>query len=394
MEIVNHPIAEPSRQRPSAPSSTGEKEHDLQGTGGELPVVLLVDDSANNLLALEGLLRRDDVEIVTARSGRAALDLLLERNVALAIIDVQMPEMDGFELASLMRGVEKTRYVPIIFVTASSSEPSLLFKGYDVGAVDYLFKPIDPQVLRSKVDVFITLEKQRQQLVQADRMREMFVGILGHDLRNPLQGILLSARAVLSCSTDGAVRKPVQAIIRCGERMARMIEQILDLTRIRVGGGLVLGATPADFGSILAQTVEEFAEHKNRFRIEIVGDTRGSWDVDWLLRVLSNLIGNAIEHSPPGTPVRIRVDGRPKDVLGFEVHNTGPAVPDEIRDVLFQPFRGHTRTGGLGLGLFICEQAVLAHGGTIRFESSEDAGTCFRISLPRHTPCEVGNDCH
>ena len=167
------------------------------GRASKLPVVLIVDDFAENLIAMEAMLRCDEFEIVTARSGRAALDILLDRSVALAIIDVQMPEMDGFELATLMRGVEKTRYVPIVFVTAHSPDVARMFKGYEVGAVDYLFKPIDQQVLRGKVDVFVTLERQRQQLLQVERMREMFVGILGHDLRNPLQSILASAERVV-----------------------------------------------------------------------------------------------------------------------------------------------------------------------------------------------------
>src|SRR6185369_6203936 len=105
---------------------------------------LLVDDRAENLLALSTLLRRDDVELLTARSGAHALDLLLSHDVALALLDVQMPEMDGFELAELMRGSERTRHVPIIFVTAASHDQHRVFKGYETGAVDFLYKPLDP----------------------------------------------------------------------------------------------------------------------------------------------------------------------------------------------------------------------------------------------------------
>ncbi|WOJ91228.1 response regulator [Methylocapsa polymorpha] len=385
MDSIENGSSEPAHWHGPADSSSRRKAHDDRSSATDLPVVLIVDDVADNLLAFEGMLRRDDVEIVTALSGRAALDILLDRNVALAIIDVQMPEMDGFELAALMRGVEKTRYVPIVFVTAGSREPSRVFKGYEVGAVDYLFKPVDERVLRGKVDVFVTLEKQRQQLLQADRMREMFVGILGHDLRNPLQGILMTAELVLSRSKDETMRKPLEGIRQCGDRMARMIEQILDLTRIRLGGGLLLSSTPVDFHSIVEQVIEEFAEHESRFSVEVVGDTHGSWDIDRILQVLSNLAGNAVEHSPPGAPVLIRVDGRLDDALECEVRNGGPGVPSGLRDALFEPFRGRDRTRGLGLGLFICKQIVVAHGGTIEFESSDESGTRFQISLPRHT---------
>lgn len=129
--------------------------------------VLLVDDIPDNLLALEGMLRRDDITILTALSGRQALEILLERQVVVAIVDVQMPEMDGFELASLMRGVERTRNVPIIFVTAGARQEYRVVTGYETGAVDFLFKPINDRVLRSKVDVLVTLEKQRRQLQSA-----------------------------------------------------------------------------------------------------------------------------------------------------------------------------------------------------------------------------------
>ncbi len=134
--------------------------------GAGLPLVLLVDDTPDNLLALEAILRRDDVEIVTATSGRVALDAILQRDVAVAIIDVMMPDMDGFELAELIRGVEQTRRVPIIFVTEGGKEYRR-FAGYETGAIDFLFKPLDPSALRAKVDVLVTLAKQRLALDRA-----------------------------------------------------------------------------------------------------------------------------------------------------------------------------------------------------------------------------------
>ena len=161
---------------------------------------LLVDDLEENLLALSALLRREDVEILQARSGAEALELLLANDVALAFLDVQMPDMDGFELAELMRGSDRTRHVPIIFVTAGVRDQYRLFKGYDTGAVDFLYKPIDPHILKSKADVFFQLYRQKQQLArqlqeltETLRLNELFTAVLGHDLRNPLSAILNSA---------------------------------------------------------------------------------------------------------------------------------------------------------------------------------------------------------
>jgi two-component system sensor histidine kinase/response regulator len=152
--------------------------------------VLLVDDTAENLIALAALLRSPDVELLTARTGAEALELLLVHEVSLALLDVHMPEMDGFELAELMRGMARSRHVPIIFITAATHDPKRVFKGYESGAVDFLFKPIEPHTLRSKVEVFLELARQRRDLQHALRLNELFVGILGHDLRNPLNAMM------------------------------------------------------------------------------------------------------------------------------------------------------------------------------------------------------------
>ena len=155
---------------------------------------LLVDDLEENLLALAALLQRPDLEILTARSGREALELLLVHDVALAFLDVQMPEMDGFELAELMRGSERTRQVPIIFVTAGARDQHRLFKGYESGAVDFLFKPIEPHILQNKADVFFQLHRHKQQLAhelrektETLRLNEMLTAVLSHDLRSPAE---------------------------------------------------------------------------------------------------------------------------------------------------------------------------------------------------------------
>lgn len=356
---------------------------------GIRPTVLIVDDNAMNLLAFQEMLRRDDIEIVTAASGNEALEILLVRDVAVAIIDVQMPEMNGLALAELLRGVERTRNVPIIFVTAGH-DPSWVFKGYEAGAVDFLFKPVDDVVLRGKVDTFVKLERQRQELLQIERMREIFVGILGHDLRNPLQGIFVWAQLALRVSGDESAYDALQMILKNSRRMERMIEQLLDTTRIRLGGGLPLRAVSADLKELTELAVDDLAEHRSRIRFDVSGDMQGVWDVDRLSQVVSNLVGNAVEHSDPETAIRIRLDGTEQEAVVLEVHNQGPAIPDELRDVLFEPFRGRQRERGLGLGLFISKEFVAAHGGTLEFDSSEQSGTYFTARLPRDAAAAAG----
>jgi len=361
---------------------------DAPSTMFHTTAVLVVEGLAEDPLALEGMLARDDVEVTTARSEREALEILREQDVALAIIDVQMPEMDGFALAAMMRGAERTRYVPIIFITAGAGDTSHVYKAYESGAVDMLFRPIDPHVLRSKVDVFVTLERQRQLVLEAEQTHEMFVGILGHDLRTPLQATMTSAELALNRTNEEPVRELIERIRGNVGRMVQMIEQLLDLTRLRVGGGIALSLGSTDLRHLAAQAVLELEGVRQGILIEVVGDTAGTWDADRVLQIVSNLVGNAVRHGAVDSPIRIVIDGARADAVVLSVHNSGPPIPDELRAELFEPFRrsdGRDRERpGLGLGLYITRQLVLAHGGSVSFESSSEAGTCFLVTMPRH----------
>jgi signal transduction histidine kinase/CheY-like chemotaxis protein len=683
------------------------------------PAVLLVDDIADNLLALEAVLRRDGIEILTATSGRDALEILLEREVAVAILDVMMPDMDGFELAELIRGVERTRHVPIIFVTAAQ-KPYRAFIGYGTGAIDFLLKPIDERVLRAKVDVLVTLAKQQnaldRALVQTERARretevllrlaramshgekptdvydpaldafrdllgaersaillsddsgrmrfrawrgvsdgyraavdghspwartergakpilvsdvagdeamasyrsifaaegiravgfvpmvfggelvgklvlywdeprafteheralaatiasqvaetigrtrlreaetrarrllermqsvvagmsrartpsevadvacrtageameahaahvwlvqtdgslalagmwtatdtmvdqfrtiprdsdipaarvartgqpewiereedlaaycvvpiehahkllgviavahrlphayeaderafyeslaqhcgdalerarlfeeetrareqaeqtakfsEMFLGVVSHDLRNPLNAIGAGAHLLLVTAPDGRGRGTAGRILSSTQRMTRMIDQLLDLTRIRLGRGISIQPGPTDLGALARQIAEETeAAHGCRIVVERSDDTTGTWDGDRLGQVLSNLLSNAAIHGSSGANIIVRVDGSAPAAVELRTSNDGQ-VADDLLPNIFEPFRGSTqsrRTGrGLGLGLYITREIVRAHGGTIGVVSGE-GGTAFVIRLPR-----------
>ncbi|RKG95686.1 hybrid sensor histidine kinase/response regulator [Corallococcus sp. CA053C] len=356
---------------------------------------LLVDDLEENLLALTALLRRDDVEVYCAPSGAHALELLLQHEFALAFLDVQMPDMDGFELAELMRGSERTRDVPIIFVTAGAGDPRRMFKGYDAGAVDFLYKPLDAYVLRSKAEVFFQIHRQKQQLAQqldilaeTLRLNEMFTAVLGHDLRNPLSAILTAAELLLRRTEDEAVRKTAARMLASGKRMGRMIEDVLDLARARLAGGIPLRRGQTDFGQLVQRMVQEHQTAWPRHTIEVQqdGDLVGDWDADRLAQVASNLIGNALQHGDTAEPVRIRVDGTRDDALRFTITNVG-VIPPRLLPFLFDPFRGgqqnRGRGEGLGLGLYIVQQIIQAHQGGVEVLSGEGPYTEFRVELPR-----------
>jgi len=352
---------------------------------------LLVDDRPENLIALEALLRRDGLEILKACSGQHALELLLVHEVALAFLDVQMPEMDGFELAELMRGAERTKHVPIIFVTAGARDPQRIFKGYETGAVDFLCKPIEPHVLKGKADVFFDLYKQRKELTNALRLNEMFVGILGHDLRNPLAAMLNGAQLLNHHLKEEQHLRVVRRMTSAGRRMTDMIEQLLDLTRVRLAGGLgfVRARRRLDVGELVQRTVEELrvSYPDQEILVEARGDCSTSGDADRLLQVFSNLVGNALNHGVAGSPVDVAVDGKDQEIL-VRVHNQG-VIAAELLPTIFDPFRGKQTNSspsrGLGLGLFISQQIAISHGGGVAVESNENSGTVFTVRVPRRS---------
>jgi two-component system, sensor histidine kinase and response regulator len=349
--------------------------------------LLLVDDTEENLVALEALLRREDLELLKARSGAEALELLLVHDVALAILDVQMPEMNGFELAELMRGAERTRHVPIIFLTAGSRDPHRLFKGYEAGAVDFLFKPIDPHVLKSKAEIFFELHRQKAALARNLQMNEMFVGILGHDLRTPLSSVMTGAQLLQRQIVEPAQLKTLGRMLSSAERMRDMIDQLLDLTRARLAGGsgMVTERAPVDLGELVTRAADEVRQTApdRRVSVSVAGDCRNQGDATRLLQVFSNLLSNAIHHGTPGTPVTVTIDGGAHIVVS--VQNQG-VIPPELLPLIFDPFRGgrtSSASRGLGLGLFITQQIVAAHGGYIAVASSPADGTAFTVTLPR-----------
>jgi signal transduction histidine kinase len=364
----------------------------------QLVKCLLVDDLEENLLALSALLRRDDVEVLTARSGSEALELLLVNDVALALLDVQMPKMDGFELAELMRGSERTREVPIIFVTAAARDQHRLFKGYESGAVDFLYKPIEPRILENKAEVFFRLHRQKQQLArqlreqtETLRLNEMFTAVLGHDLRNPLSAILMSAHMIQHQAENETVRGTARRILTSGKRMTRMIDDMLDLARARLAGGIALKVSQSDLAEPVARIMREYETAFPGRRIELQqhGDLTGEWDAERLAQVASNLIGNALQHGASEGSVEVQLDGSRAEEVLVVVANPG-SIPTHVLPHLFEPFQGGRRepghNQGLGLGLYIARQIVEAHRGSVDVQSEGTDRTVFQVKVPRKSP--------
>ncbi len=380
--------------------------------------ILLVDDIPANLLALRAILETLGQELVAVRSGEEALRELLRGDFACILMDVQMPGLDGLETARLIRARERTRHLPILFITALSREAAYVTRGYSQGAVDYLLKPVDPDILRAKVQVFVDLylrgeEVKRQALELAARRRaeeelqraaeleQQLVGIVGHDIRTPLSVILNTAKSQLDSDTlDPARRKAFERVARGGERIQQIVALLLDFTRARLGGGIPVVPRAGDLNDLCHRVADEL--HVTRpgriIRTDFARDClHGTWDLERLAQVVANLLDNAMKYSPEGTPVRLSTWERGEGVF-IEVHNEGAPLSPGLLPHLFEPFRrgegsDASSSESLGLGLYIARSIVQAHRGTLSVRSTPGEGTAFRVCLPRHSGARQASPC-
>jgi PAS domain S-box-containing protein len=235
-------------------------------------------------------------------------------------------------------------------------------------------------------------ERERTQLIEeltrTVRLNDMFAGIVGHDLRGPLSTIVMAGQLLLGYVGEPKAVRTIERLLNSADRMQRMISQLLDFARARADGGIELDRRPTELPDVARDVIEEVRLARPDWKIELVveGNVRGDYDGNRLSQVFSNLIGNAVQHGSPDTPLIVRIDGRERDAIRVEVKNRG-TIPPEVLPILFSPFRGSQqkalRSQGLGLGLFITDHIVQAHGGSIAAESFDD-WTAFRFALPRH----------
>jgi signal transduction histidine kinase len=384
--------------------------------------LLIVDDLPENLLALEALIKREDRMVYKALSADEALSLLLQHEFAMAILDVQMPGMNGFELAELMRGTEKTKNIPIVFVSAAGRELNYAFKGYESGAVDFLHKPLDIHAVKSKVNVFVDLYRQskamkqqvealeqsrreqeallvqlqstQRELEQAVRMRDDFMSIVAHEVRTPLNGLILETQLrKMHLARDNAAAftlDKMHAMVDRDERqiksLIRLIEDMLDVSRIRTGK-LSIRPSQFDLAALVRGLLQNFAPQIDAAEASVTLDAEesviGHWDEFRIEQVISNLLTNALRYGAK-SPINVKVyieSGQAR----VEVRDQGIGIGEENQKRIFQQFERVTAkhaVAGLGLGLFISEQIVTAHGGTITVESRIGEGALFRVCLP------------
>jgi signal transduction histidine kinase len=385
--------------------------------------LLIVDDLPENLLALEALIRGPGRAVYRATSAEEALALLLDHEFALAILDVQMPGMNGFELAELMRGTERTRHIPIIFVSAAGRELNYAFRGYESGAVDFLHKPLDPHAVTSKVNVFVDLHRHRKALDQemeklaaahqkqeelveqlrhtqrklehAVRMRDDFMSMVSHELRTPLNTLYLETQLrqlhVSKGRLESFAADRLPAMIERDQRqirnMVRLIDDMLDVTRMR-RDALSIQPQPVDLAA-LARAVVEGLRHQAEaagsvIGLEAPGELRGVWDEFRIEQVLTNLLTNALRYGR-GKPVEMMLS-QAGGIARITVRDQGIGIAPEDQERIFEQFErtddSRKHASGLGLGLYITRKIVGLHHGRIEVESTPGQGALFKVELP------------
>ena len=366
---------------------------------------LLVDDLDENLIALEALLAREGLLLHKARSGEEALELMLSNEYALALLDVQMPGMDGFELAEFMRANERSRHIPIIFVTAGAADAARHFRGYEAGAVDFIQKPIEADILRSKSNVFLDLYAQRRQITaqrdemaqltaalqEADQQKNRFLAVLAHELRNPL-AVLSSGLNILERAPEGKSADRVRQSMRQNMvHVSRLVDDLLDINRIE-HGKISLQSQTVELQQLLPTALDlnrlGIAEGNHQLIVD-VPDAPILLEADpaRLIQIISNIVGNAARYTTRGGEIRVdvsREDGFAVIIISDNGIGIAPEKQARIFDMFEQSNSGLGTVGdGLGIGLALVKQLVELHGGTIGLRKSlPGEGSTFEVRLP------------
>ncbi|MBX9771256.1 MAG: response regulator, partial [Candidatus Obscuribacterales bacterium] len=399
--------------------------------------ILLVDDQPENLLALEVILADLEQNIIKANSGKEALKCLLENDFAVILLDVQMAGMDGFEAAKLIRQRRQCHYTPIIFLSAHFTEDVHASQAYALGAVDYIIKPFVPEILRSKVSVFVDLyrkgeelkqqanrlrevelrenaatievhkrelqhkelerlllEQRSQELEQSNNLKSQFLANMSHEIRTPMNGIISMAELLLSSSLDSEQREFASIIRDSSHTLLTIINDILDISKIEAGK-LILENSNFDLVALVEGTSDILADEAQSKGLKFVTFIDPEvpryliGDAIRLRQILLNLMSNAIKFTEKGR-VSVRVtaldENHPVNIL-FAVEDTGIGIPDNAQESLFHPFTqvdgSLTRKyGGTGLGLSICKRLTDMMSGELSVVSTPDHGSTFSFRVP------------
>jgi signal transduction histidine kinase len=363
--------------------------------------ILLVDDRPENLLALEAVLEPLGQRLVRAGSGEDALKHLLTEDFALILLDVQMPGLDGFDTATHIKSREKTRDIPIIFITAINREPHHAMRGYDTGAVDYIAKPFEPWLLQAKVRAFLELheksallKRQARELARSNAELEEFAYVASHDLQEPLQLVSGFLELLVDRHGEELSGDARDIVRRASTALGRMDALIHDLLRYaQVGSGATRAQQPVELRVVVDGVVAQLAAAIDEAGASVeVGDLPTvDGNPTLLAQLFQNLLSNALKFRRRDVPLEVVVSAeRSSDVDDratwiVSVQDNGVGVAPERADKVFAMFeRLHSadEVTGTGIGLAIARKIVERHGGRIWVEASPGGGATLAFTLP------------
>ncbi|WP_261301319.1 response regulator [Paenibacillus andongensis] len=364
----------------------------------QAPKILVVDDRKENLFAMQKILQVLHCDVYVVQSGNEALSYTLRHDFALILLDVNMPEMDGFELAELLRSNEETKHIPIIFVTASNKEDQSVFKGYESGAVDYLFKPVNADILLSKVKIFLELNRRNKELeaIQSELERSNeslreFAQVVSHDLKNPLNVItglseLLIARHSADMTPKG--KEYMNQISATAERMNHLITDLLSYAQLNAKS-VTFGNV--DLNDVVTNVISDLSSTIERNEGQIIIQDRLpiiQADATQMYQLFQNIIANGLKYRRKEQSPIIQIsllEGNEPDTFVIQIQDNGIGMKKEDIPSIFTPFKRLDNAKayeGTGLGLATVQKIIERHDGLMEVESVLGEGTTFRVYLP------------
>ncbi|MBU0763380.1 MAG: hybrid sensor histidine kinase/response regulator [Bacteroidetes bacterium] len=360
--------------------------------------ILIVDDNINNIKVVGSILKSDEYEVEFALNGKDAVVWLEEQPFDLILLDVMMPEMDGFEACSLIKKIPDRSDIPVIFFTAKTDAESIK-RGFHAGGVDYITKPFNPEELLARVDTHIRLKrsgdiirKQNEKLESLLATRDRFFSIIAHDLKNPVYGLYILAENTekqVGNMTPGQLVEFIKEIKDASAESYDLLEKLLEWSRLQTGS---LAADPArlNLGELIQKVVSLFSGNAESKRINLTtgsdGDLYAFADKNMTETVLRNLVSNAMKYTGENGTVKItaKTKGRYVEIA---VSDTGTGIKNEHKHKLLRIDDKYIRKGmdgekGTGLGLILCKEFVEQNGGEIRFESEWGKGSVFYFTVP------------